>query len=104
MRGITDKVGNFSPAVGRPTKFLLPDEPLSLDELNERVQNGDDSLAQAIYFWAGSLRGSHAYTSRNIEHGELPPLGETTKDGKEGTAANERREGTAANRGVGGAC
>ena len=39
------------------------DDPISLDDLNERVLNGDDSLARAIYYWAGNLRGSHAYAS-----------------------------------------
>ena len=39
------------------------EEPLSLDDLNERVANGDDSLAHAVYFWGGNLRGSHAYNA-----------------------------------------
>ena len=34
-------------------------ETMALDDLNERVMSGDDSLAQAIYYWGGNIRGSH---------------------------------------------
>ena len=42
---------------------LQRDAPISLEDLNERVMNGDDSLARSIYFWGGNLRGSHAYNA-----------------------------------------
>ena len=35
-------------------------DPISLEELNERVKDGDNSLAQAVYYWSAVLRGSHA--------------------------------------------
>lgn len=34
---------------------------MALEDLNERVMSGDNSLARAIYHWAGNIRGSHGY-------------------------------------------
>lgn len=48
------------------------DAPLSLADLSERVQNGDDSLAQSIYFWAGNLTGSHAYAAASLNRTDRP--------------------------------
>ena len=45
-------------------------EALSLEQINERVAAGDQSLAKSIFFWGGNIRGSDAYNAylhREIE-------------------------------------
>lgn len=47
------------------TKLMTEDTegnavPLPLEAVNERVRNGDNSLARAIFQWSAPMRGSHA--------------------------------------------
>ena len=38
--------------------------PFSRADLEERVKNGDNSLAHAVFFWAENIRGSDAYMAK----------------------------------------
>ena len=71
----------------------LAGEHLSLEELNARVQKGDNSLAHAIYHWAGNLRGSDAYNASLKREIDAIILDQLVGDGVPPAASADTRPG-----------
>ena len=48
-------------------KQQIGDEHMSIDDLKQRIQNGDSSIAQKILYFGASLRGTSQYWSRRAQ-------------------------------------